>query len=151
MTDTAPASPRVLIEVDAQYVHAVLDFIARLGDGKSEPAATQPAAQLATDDGFEWTQAEITHIAATFPYVELGTLLDEIAAHAGQWVLKRQVEEDLGLNPNALKSQLTGFTKRYTYPEKEHWPFDSRKTNGLWSYRMRHDVADWWTTGRASA
>lgn len=145
----------VLVAVPVSRLPEVLALLhPQLAPAAPGPDTAPPLPEDAEEDRTEvngevWTRSQVQGIAEDLPYPTLARFLDHLAAYPGVWQVKRQIEAQLGLDAVQLRNELGALTKVYlSATGHAHWPFDFRKTNGLFSYRMSDPVSGWWRQAR---
>ena len=153
-------SDTVLMPVPLRWAQQVADYLAALQRGQ-EPDAPRRADDedyVDVPDQGRWTRDMVAELADRTPYEGVNALLDRCARHARDpeswWVLKADVEEELGISAVQLRNELGAFSKliKKLFPgPNAYWPMEYKKEQGKFYYRMPAGVADWWIDARGQS
>jgi hypothetical protein len=142
---------QVLMPVPLQHAAAVRDLLDRLERGEAATSEAGPEETQAVEvprNGW-WTADDVRRLVEASPYDGVLALGDAMAARAGQWVPKGDVEEGNGISPIQLRNELGAFSKAAKRVlGRLEWPFEYKKEKGVYSYRMPEGIAPFWLAAR---
>jgi hypothetical protein len=142
----------VLMPVPLRLVQQVAEYVRELEDGRI-PSGMVPEVEMVRVPGQgEWGEAMVAELADAIPYTGVLALFDRCAREKGEWIIKSEVEEAMGISPIQLRNELGALSKlaKRTFG-RVTWPVQYKKEQGRYFYRMDAPVTDWWIKARSSS
>ena len=143
----------VLMPVPLRFAPQVADYVSGLIAGRTDkpptPASGDNTADRISVTGQDWTPTMLADLADRMPYIGVVALFDQCAEWPNRWIIKSDVETQLGISAIQLRNELAALsklTKRlFGTPT---WPIEWKKEQGSYYYRMDDTLARWWRDRR---